>query len=671
MMNYRKLTAIEIKMLKSQGCVSETWDCIEVSSDFNPHHYRNVTFSGVVRLGATNKIFCRDRNVECQSGIYNATIHNCIIGDDVYVAKVSNYIANYNIADGVFIENVNRINATGESTYGNGVQVSVLNESGGREVPIYDQLSAHVAYFIAMYRHKPRLIDSLRNLIAEYSQKQRSNRGEIGKGTIIINSGDIVDVKIGEYARIDGASRLKNGTIASTQVAPVRVGVNVIADDFIFMSGAEVDEGAVMTRVLVGQGARVSRLFSAHDSLFFANCTCENGEAASVFAGPNTVSTHKSSLLIAGMFSFLNAGSGSNQSNHMYKLGPIHQGIVERGSKTTSDSYLLWPAHIGAFSLVMGRHVGHPDTSRLPFSYLIENFGKSYLVPGVNLKSVGTIRDSKKWPRRDRRTDNNHLDQINYNLLSPYTVAKMIDGIALLQCIKETSGETSLVYSYQGMTIDARALDNGIKYYQYAVDKFMGNSVISRLKNAMVIDDVNLPSMLSVIVSTGEGEWIDAAGLIVPKSEIARLCDDIETGVIDDVETINTRLRELHLDYYNMEWSWVVENFKTWWGKECCELTTDDLVAIIKRWHKSVVALDKMLYDDARKEFSLEKKVGFGVDGSSQCKERDFEQVRGEFESDPFVEMVLAHINDKTALGNEMLHRLGIKTGNDLEGKIG
>ena len=671
MMNYRKLTATEIKMLKSQGCVSETWDCIEVSSDFNPHHYRNVTFSGVVRLGATNKTFCRDRNVECQSGIYNATIHNCIIGDDVYIAKVSNYIANYDIADGVFIENVNRINATGESTYGNGVQVSVLNESGGREVPIYDRLSAHVAYFIAMYRHKPRLIDSLRNLIAEYSQKQRSNRGEISKGSIIINSGDIVDVKIGEYARIDGASRLKNGTIASMQVAPVRVGVNVIADDFIFMSGAEVDEGAVMTRVLVGQGARVSRLYSAHDSLFFANCSCENGEAASVFAGPNTVSTHKSSLLIAGMFSFLNAGSGSNQSNHMYKLGPIHQGIVERGSKTTSDSYLLWPAHIGAFSLVMGRHVGHPDTSRLPFSYLIENFGKSYLVPGVNLKSVGTIRDSKKWPRRDRRTDNNHLDQINYNLLSPYTVAKMIDGVALLQCIKETSGETSLVYSYQGMTIDARALDNGIKYYQYAIDKFMGNSVISRLKNAMVIDDANLPSMLSVIVSTGEGEWIDVAGLIAPKSEIARLCDDIETGVIDDVETINTRLRELHLDYYNMEWSWVVENFKTWWGKECCELTTDDLVAIIKRWHKSVVALDKMLYDDARKEFSLEKKVGFGVDGTSQCKERDFEQVRGEFESDPFVKMVLAHINDKTALGNEMLHRLGIKTGNDLEGEIG
>ena len=81
-----------------------------------------------------------------------------------------------------------------------------------------------------------------------------------------------------------------------------------------------------------------------------ATALFENGEACAIFAGPFTVSMHKSSLLIAGMYSFLNAGSGSNQSNHMYKLGPIHQGIVERGSKTTSDSYILWPARVGAFS---------------------------------------------------------------------------------------------------------------------------------------------------------------------------------------------------------------------------------------------------------------------------------------------------------------------------------
>ena len=117
---------------------------------------------------------------------------------------------------------------------------------------------------------------------------------------------------------------------------------------------------------------------------------------------------HKSTLLIAGMFSFMNAGSGSNQSNHMYKLGPIHQGTMERGAKTTSDSYILWPARVGAFSLVMGRHVNHADTSNLPFSYLIEQRNTTYLVPGVNLRSVGTfamLRSGRNVTSGKTRTD--------------------------------------------------------------------------------------------------------------------------------------------------------------------------------------------------------------------------------------------------------------------------
>ena len=123
----------------------------------------------------------------------------------------------------------------------------------------------------------------------------------------------------------------------------------------------------------------------------------------------------------------------------MYKLGPIHQGILERGAKTTSDSYILWPAKIGAFSLVMGRHVNNLDTTDLPFSYLIEQQGSTYIVPGVNLKSVGTIRDVKKWPERDKRKDPHRLDYINFNHLSPYTVQKMFAGIEILERLKEAS----------------------------------------------------------------------------------------------------------------------------------------------------------------------------------------------------------------------------------------
>ena len=95
------------------------------------------------------------------------------------------------------------------------------------------------------------------------------------------------------------------------------------------------------TRVLWDRVWRSGKQFSAENSVFFANSEAFHGEAVSVFGGPYTVTHHKSSLLIAGMYSFFNAGSGTNQSNHMYKLGPVHQGILERGSKTGSFAYLL------------------------------------------------------------------------------------------------------------------------------------------------------------------------------------------------------------------------------------------------------------------------------------------------------------------------------------------
>ncbi len=658
-MEYRKLTSEEIAILESRGCSAASWDGVVVADPFRPEHYRGVTFSGTVRLGTTEGMidlgaFSRP------AGIYDAVIADCSIGNDVLISKIGNFIARYDIADRVVIENTACVAMEGpDSTFGNGVEVSVLNETGGREVPIYDCLSAHVAYIIAMYRHDAGLVNRLRELIGEYVESRRSARGRVAEGVTILNSGAITNVYVGPGARIEGATRLTNGSIMSELCDPAFVGPNVMATDFIMQAGAKVDDGAVMVHTFVGQASRLTRLFSAHDSLFFANCACENGESAAIFGGPYTVTMHKSSLLIAGMFSFLNAGSGSNQSNHMYKLGPIHQGVVDRGSKTTSDSYILWPAHIGAFSLVMGRHVSHPDTSRLPFSYLIESAGVSHLVPGVNLKSVGTIRDAQKWPKRDKRRTPDKLDLINFNLLSPYTVSKMMDGITLLDDIERTSGETSEKYSYQGMMIKASALRKGRKYYGMAIDKFMGNSVLKRLEGAEITCDDDIRRLLRPTLEAGAGEWLDISGLIIPKSEIKRLTADITSGAVATLAEVNSRLKSLHESYYEMEWTWVVENFRRWWGKECSELTVDDVRRIAARWLDSVVMIDRMLYDDARKEFSSVARIGFGVDVNSVRNTRaDFEHVRGDFERDPFVRMVLDHINAKTALAEDLYKRL-------------
>ena len=655
---YRSLNEAEIKQLEAQSCTASDWSTVYVHPDFNPVYVSHARFSGRIKLGRFNGEFKLAGGMTKHAGLCYVTLHNVTVGDDCCIENVKNYIANYVIGDRVFIENVDIILVDRRSTFGNGVEVSVLNETGGREVMIHDCLSAQQAYIMALYRHRPGLIERMRQIFSRYAEKQASEIGCIGNDVTIVDAGYIKNVRVGDSCKIEGAGRLKNGSLNSNKEAPVHIGYGVICDDFIISSGTSVEDCTMLTRCFVGQSCQLGHNYSASDSLFFSNCQGENGEACAIFAGPFTVTHHKSTLLIAGMFSFMNAGSGSNQSNHMYKLGPIHQGGMERGSKTTSDSYILWPARVGAFSLVMGRHVAHPDTSNLPFSYLIEEKNTTYLMPGVNLRSVGTIRDAQKWPKRDRRTDSVKLDQINYNLLSPYTIHKMMLGRGILKELARVSGETSEIYSYQSAKIKNSSLNKGIKFYETGIHKFLGNSLIKRLEGIEFQTNEEIRARLKPDTSTGNWEWIDMSGLIVPKTEIERLMTDIENGDLNTVADMHERFADMHRNYYTYEWTWAYGKLLEFYGLNASQITSSDIIRIVKCWKEAVIGLDKQLYEDAKKEFSLAMKTGFGADGTHTEKMRDFEEVRGDFENNPFVTAVLDHIKVKTALGDELIARM-------------
>ena len=656
-MKYRPLTPIEIEQLQAQDCSAKDWSAIEVAEHFDARYVRDTNFSGFNRLGVFDKETMLPGGLTVHSGIYHATLHNCEIGNNARLYNVHNYIANYCIGDNTCIENVNAILVDGRSTFGNGVRVPVMNEGGGREIPIFNELSASLAYILTLYRHRPKMIKQLEQQIDAYAEQQASERGRIGRDVRILNCGSIKNVQIGDCAELIGVSRLKNGTINSNPQAPVYLGSGVKCTDFIIASGVKIGDSTLVDKCFVGQGCVFDKHYSAGESLFFSNCQGMHGEACAIFAGPYTVTHHKSTLLIAGLFSFLNAGSGSNQSNHMYKLGPIHQGIAERGTKTTSDSYLLWPSKIGAFSLVMGRHTHHADTSELPFSYLIENNSETYIVPGANLRTVGTIRDAQKWPKRDNRKDPKKLDQINFNLLSPYTVQKMWHGREVLTQVAEQAGSPQEVYDYKNCKIRHSSLHHGINLYTIGIQKFLGNSLISRLEDKPLHSMADVYAALQPNVEVGLGNWVDLAGLIVPKHAVSSLLDEIEQQKhsLSDIQSI---FEHMHQQYYEYEWVWALDKLEHVWGCPWTQVTLSQLRETVELWSEAVVTLDKMVYEDARKEFNLNSQTGFGVDGDSKQAEADFEEVRGSFESNAFVQAVLKHIERKSALGNKILQQL-------------
>jgi len=655
---YRKLTQSEIRTLKSNGCSCDDWSKITVLNGFNPVKCRNVMFSGTIRLGIFEKPFIDESGVSTPGGLMNARLHNCTVGSNTVIINIGEYIANYIIEDGTVIKNCGKIYTEGVSRFGNGTSVAVLNEAGGRMVKIWDRLSAHEAYIMALYRHRSKAVKIMERMVEEYSSSAESAEGVISANSRILNCNTIRNVRIGPFSRIEGAVSLNEGSLNSCREDPVYIGPGVIMEHFIVCSGAIITESTLIDKCFIGQGCILGKHYSAENSLFFANCGGYHGEACSIFAGPYTVTHHKSTLLIAGIFSFMNAGSGSNQSNHMYKLGPIHQGIMERGSKTTSDSYLLWPARIGPFTLVMGRHYKNMDTSSLPFSYLIESNDESILVPGINLRSVGTIRDAQKWPLRDRRKDPAKIDQVNFNLLSPYTIRKMIEGRDLLCNLRDLSGAVSASYTYKNMLIKGASLERGIELYQTGINKFLGNSIIKRLENNDLKTISQLRKRLAPDQKMGSGEWIDIAGLITPRKAADDLLDDIESGKLKSIEAVEEAFRKMHGSYYEWEWTWSCKRIEEEEDKAIVEFTPADVIKIVERWKKSVVELDKMLYEDARKEFTLLSMTGFGIDGGDEEKKLDFEEVRGEFESNSVVSAIQDHIKKKTALGDGLIKRL-------------
>lgn len=521
----RELTVTEIAQLEDYGCWAEDWQNISVDEDFNPSAVRNVMFYGHVEIGNLNGVMEVEEGFLRRCQVKNATLRNVTIGDECLIENVRGYISGYNIGDRCYISNVGVLTAQEGSNFGQGNTISVLNEGGEGNIVLCEELTAQVAWMMVNFPSARRLASSTTS---------SSARGIIGSDCRIVGVREVNNVKIGDACEVQGASRLDNSTILSSDDANTFIGSDVILENCIVAQGASVTDGAKADNCFIGESVHIGKGFSAESSVFFANSYMDNGEACAALCGPFSTSHHKSTLLIGGAFSFYNAGSGTNQSNHAYKMGPIHWGMLDRGSKTASGSHILWPAHFGSFSMVMGKIKTHPQVHKLPFSYIIADGEKTYLVPGINIKTVGTWRDVNKWPKRDMRPQSSRQDIINFAFPNPYIIQNVLEGKELLLRLEKMQGKDIEEYEYHGCYIKRSALVNGIKYYDIAIRLFLWEYFSK--------DGAEFEESLG-------GAWLDLCGMLAPKSDIMRVVQDVESGTISTVAQLKEVFLQIHEDY--------------------------------------------------------------------------------------------------------------------------
>ena len=589
-MEYRQLDEKEIRQLEDNNCWAEDWQRVMVADDFNPNAVRNVTFYGNVKLGSFDKSIEVSKTFMRRTGVYNATLRNVTIGNNSLVENVGNYINNYVIGSDCYISNICTMETTEGATYGEGNIISVLNEVGEGNVVSYHGLTSQIAALMVRHAGNNAFRTAIRRLVAEYIQRTTPDTGTIGNGVKIVNTKEVTNTVVYNDCEINGAARISDCTIMSSPEASVFIGTGVICENSIIAHGSSIINSVKMQDCFVGEACKLSNGFTAAQSVFFANSYMSNGEACAAFCGPFSSSHHKSSLIIGGMFSFYNAGSATNFSNHAYKMGPIHYGTLERGSKTASGAYLLMPAHIGTFSVCFGKLMYHPDTRSLPFSYLIAYGDIMYLVPGRNLTTVGLYRDIRKWPKRDMRSKQSQKSIVNFDWLSPFSVGEIIQGKKILERLREASGDNVSTYNYHEYVIKTSSLRKGIKYYDIALRIFMG-AVLKR------------HALVPPVSTVGTGKWNDLSGLLLPDSEEQQLVSDIADGTIESMDDIVDRLNAINDNYNEYRWAWAYRMILDYYGLS--EITPQDAERIHADYITARRAWIAEIKKDAEKEYQL------------------------------------------------------------------
>ncbi len=594
MRTYRALTPEEIDILERNSCWAEHWEDVQVADDFSPYGFHRVVFYGEIRLGVfdrqveVTKGFCK------HAGINDATLRNVTVGDNCLIEKIGNFINNYTIGDNCYISNVSTMETTEGATYGEDHLISVLNEMGDGNLVLFHDLNSQLAAFMVKHFNDKVLKDKITRLIREEVRITLPERGTIGNGVKIINTKEITNTVVKDDCEINGASRLSDCTILSSKDDSVYIGTGVICENSIISNGCSITNSVKMQDCFVGEACQITNGFTAEASVFFANSYMANGEACAAFCGPFSASHHKSSLLIGGEFSFYNAGSNTNFSNHAYKMGPLHYGTLERGTKTASGAYVLMPAKIGAFSVCFGKLMNHPDMRCLPFAYLMAYGDTMYIVPGRNITTVGLYRDIKKWPKRDKRAASSRKSIINFDWLSPFTVGEIVEGKRILEALRQAGGDNVSSYNYHEYIINASSLRKGIKYYDIALRIYMG----AVLKRAIKGGWLGKPES-----DTGLGQWTDLSGLLLPVSEEQRLIDDIKGDNIESVTDILDRFADIDKHYRQYQWVWTYRLILDYYGLE--ELTEADMARIREDYIRARRAWVAEIRKDAEKEFAM------------------------------------------------------------------
>jgi len=171
-----------------------------------------------------------------------------------------------------------------------------------------------------------------------------------------------------------------------------------------------------------------------------------------------------------------------------------------------------------------------------------------------------------------------------------------------------------------------------------AVKIYIGNEIIKRLEE--IPDTISFETVikkLNIQRPEALGHWIDMSGMFAPTEVVENLLASIREDQLKSLDDLTDKLRDIHEDYDKNAWAWCVNLIEKNLGIKFKDITKQHIIQIINDWKENSLQFNGIILKDAEKEFSEKSRIGYGIDGDEDVKNKDFEAVLGKFEENKFV----------------------------------
>eukprot|EP00511_Aplanochytrium_stocchinoi_P003029 CAMPEP_0204828700 /NCGR_PEP_ID=MMETSP1346-20131115/6604_1 /ASSEMBLY_ACC=CAM_ASM_000771 /TAXON_ID=215587 /ORGANISM="Aplanochytrium stocchinoi, Strain GSBS06" /LENGTH=684 /DNA_ID=CAMNT_0051957979 /DNA_START=147 /DNA_END=2201 /DNA_ORIENTATION=- len=397
----RALNGEEIQALKASGNFSSdpSWSNVKVvgsDSKLASSSIRNCTFDGEVYLGDFSQrvnVFVDDK-IALPCGLYNSYIRDCVIMDNVRVSGCELLDSTY-IESRAAVVGCGIITCSGNTTFGNGLELPIIVEVGGREIELFADLNFEEASKVIAFRGNKCLQQNYRDKVKRYVESAKSQFNIICSNAKISSVAFMSDAFIGEFATIR-ASQIVRSTIMSSQTEKSLVLSGSDVRDAILQSGCSVDSASIVEASLMCSHSHVEKHGKLLRSILGPLSSVAEGEVSSSFVGPLVGFHHQAGLIACYWPSGRgNIGFGANVgSNHTGKA-PDQELWAGEGVFFGLGCCIKYPCDLthSPYSMVASGIVTLPQRVEFPFSLINgpQQLVNESISPAINSISPGWV----------------------------------------------------------------------------------------------------------------------------------------------------------------------------------------------------------------------------------------------------------------------------------------